>query len=71
MGMGAAWRQTRLLMAKFVWNFDVQLVGGRQGAIFDPDFNSLLMWGKAQVRACFRPIERKYSVFLLASSFER
>lgn len=56
-GMGSAWRQTRLFVAKVLWNFDVELVPGEE-VIFDRDFRSYAMWEKPKVRARFRPVIR-------------
>lgn len=56
-GMGSAWRQTRLFIAKVLWHFDVELVPGEE-VIFDRDFRSYAMWEKPRVRACFRPVVR-------------
>lgn len=54
-GMGSAWRQTRLFIAKVLWHFDAELVPGEE-VIFDRDFRSYAMWEKPRVRAYFRPV---------------
>lgn len=55
--MGSAWRQTRLFIAKVLWNFDVEVVPGEE-VVFDRDFRSYAMWDKPKIRARFRPIAK-------------
>ncbi|KAF7535628.1 hypothetical protein G7054_g5244 [Neopestalotiopsis clavispora] len=42
-GMGSAWRQTRLFIAKTLWNFDVERLPGEE-IVFDRDFRSYAMY---------------------------
>lgn len=56
-GMGSAWRQTRLFVAKVLWHFDVELVPGQE-VVFERDFRSYAMWEKPRVRARFFPVDR-------------
>ncbi|KAL2284106.1 hypothetical protein FJTKL_09098 [Diaporthe vaccinii] len=56
-GMGSAWRQIRLLIAKVFWSFDVELIPGEE-VIFDRDFRTYAMWEKPRTRARFLPVVR-------------
>lgn len=56
-GMGSAWRQTRLFIAKVLWNFDVELVPG-ENVVFNRDFRSYAMWEKPKVRVRFLAVNR-------------
>ncbi|KAK7742410.1 hypothetical protein SLS53_004556 [Cytospora paraplurivora] len=58
-GKGSAWRQTRVFIAKVLWNFDIERVPGEE-VVFDRDFRSYAMWDKPKIRARFRPVEREH-----------
>lgn len=53
-GMGSAWRQTRVFIAKVLWNFDLERIPGEE-VVFERDFRSYAMWEKPQYRVRFRP----------------
>ncbi|KAH7303550.1 isotrichodermin C-15 hydroxylase [Stachybotrys elegans] len=56
-GMGSAWRQTRLFIAKVIWAFDVERLPGQE-IIFDRDFRSYAMWDKPKIQVRFLPVTR-------------
>lgn len=58
-GMGSAWHQTRVFIAKVLWSFDIERVPGEDEVIFDRDFRSYAMWDKPKFRARFRPVRNE------------
>ncbi|KAI4597531.1 hypothetical protein KJ359_004233 [Pestalotiopsis sp. 9143b] len=57
-GMGSAWRQTRVFIAKTLWNFDLKRLPGEE-IVFDDDFRSYAMWDKPEIRVQFLPTVRE------------
>ncbi|GAB1312667.1 Benzoate 4-monooxygenase cytochrome P450 [Madurella fahalii] len=47
-GMGLAWRETRLFVAKVLWSFDVEPLPGQQPVVFEDAFRMYGMWSKPQ-----------------------
>jgi cytochrome P450 len=47
-GMGLAWRETRLFVAKVLWSFDVEPVPGQKPVVFEDAFRMYGMWSKPQ-----------------------
>lgn len=56
-GMGSAWRQTRVFIAKALWNFDIERLPGEE-IVFDRDFRTYAMWDKPKMRVHFWPALR-------------
>ncbi|KAI1246918.1 hypothetical protein MGN70_010803 [Eutypa lata] len=56
-GMPLAWRQTRLFIAKVLWEFDVEMLPN-QSIVFEKDFRMYGMWQKPQFRARFHQVPR-------------
>ncbi|EMR64158.1 putative isotrichodermin c-15 hydroxylase protein [Eutypa lata UCREL1] len=57
-GMGTAWRQTRLFIAKVLWSFDVEVLPG-QNIVFEDAFRQYAMWEKPKFWVRFHEVERE------------
>ncbi|KAJ4421142.1 hypothetical protein N0V82_003906 [Gnomoniopsis sp. IMI 355080] len=57
-GMGSAWRQTRVFIAKVIWNFNVERLAGEE-MVFERDFRSYAMWDKPTYRVRLSAVSRE------------
>ncbi|KAI1404957.1 isotrichodermin C-15 hydroxylase [Hypoxylon fuscum] len=57
-GMGAAWRQTRLFVAKVLWSLDVETAPGQREIVFERDFRQFMLWEKPKFYVRFREVVR-------------
>ncbi|KAI4863264.1 isotrichodermin C-15 hydroxylase [Hypoxylon rubiginosum] len=57
-GMGAAWRQTRLFVAKVLWSLDAEAAPGQREVVFERDFRQFMLWEKPKYYVRFREVVR-------------
>ncbi|KAI1083758.1 isotrichodermin C-15 hydroxylase [Whalleya microplaca] len=57
-GMGTAWRQTRLFMAKVLWSLDAELVPGQREIDFERDFRQYMLGEKPKLWVRFHEVVR-------------
>jgi cytochrome P450 len=54
-GVGLAWRETRLFIAKVLWSFEAEMLPD-QNIVFERDFSMHAMWEKPQFWVRLRPL---------------